>query len=215
MNLDFPQVGMEFAYGFFHYGMGVLCDIHFRIRVSGGEHLPRRGGFIVAANHASLLDPPIVGAQLPRQVAAFARKSLWKGGIASWWLTIVGVIPVDRDGGSDVRAIRRVLQALKQEKGIILFPEGTRSRTGEMGTFKAGLGMLVAATQVPVVPCFLRGTYAAWPSERKWPRRGAKISLHIGLPLRFDDVPNNRDGWRRIAGDMEETVRVLGQGAPG
>ena len=116
--------------------------------MSGVENIPRRGGFIVAANHASLLDPPIVGAQVPRQMAAFARKTLWKGGIISWWLDTVGVIPVDRDGGSDVGAIRRVLQTLKQEKGIVLFPEGTRTQTGQLQRAKAGVGFMACRTGV-------------------------------------------------------------------
>ena len=58
MSPDFPQVGMEFIYGFFHYGMGALCDIHFHAAASGIDNIPRRGGFIIAANHASVLDPP-------------------------------------------------------------------------------------------------------------------------------------------------------------
>ena len=110
MSIPFPQVGMEFVYGFFHYGMGVLCDIHFNAAVSGVDNIPRQGGFIVAVNHASLLDPPIVGSFVPRQICAFARRTLWKGGLSSWWLDAVGVIPVDREAGSDVTAIRRVIR---------------------------------------------------------------------------------------------------------
>jgi len=208
MNLDFPQIGMEFAYGFFHYGMGVLCDIHFRIRVSGGEHLPRRGGFIVAANHASLLDPPIVGAQLPRQTAAFARKTLWKGGIASWWLTIVGVIPVDRDGGSDVRAIRRVLQALKQEKGIILFPEGTRTPTGQLQRAKAGVGLMACHTGVPVVPARVFGSFEAF--GRNGPMRfGTPVTVVFGRPVLAADYDDRSEGKERYQHASERIMSAI------
>jgi 1-acyl-sn-glycerol-3-phosphate acyltransferase len=196
MNPDFPQVGMEFAYGFFHYGMDALCDIHFRIAASGAEHIPRRGGFIVAANHASLLDPPIVGAQIPRQVAAFARKTLWKGGISSWWLDVVGVIPVDRDGGSDVGAIRRVLQTLKQDKGIILFPEGTRTPTGQLQRPKAGVGLMACRTGVPVVPARVFGSFEAF-GRNKPMRPGTPVSVVFGRPLLAADYDDQSEGKER------------------
>jgi 1-acyl-sn-glycerol-3-phosphate acyltransferase len=208
MNRDFPQVGMDFAYGFFHYGMGVLCDIHFRIAVSGVEHIPRRGGFIVAANHASLLDPPIVGAQLPRQTAAFARKTLWKGGIASWWLDLVGVIPVDRDGGSDVVAIRRVLQTLKQEKGIILFPEGTRTPTGQLQRAKAGVGLMACRTGAAVVPARIFGSFEAF--GRNGPLRlGTPVTVVFGRPLYPVDYDDHADGKERYQHASERIMSAI------
>jgi 1-acyl-sn-glycerol-3-phosphate acyltransferase len=208
MNPDFPQVGMEFAYGFFHYGMDALCDIHFRIAASGAEHIPRRGGFIVAANHASLLDPPIVGAQIPRQVAAFARKTLWRGGISSWWLDIVGVIPVDRDGGSDVGAIRRVLQALKQDKGIILFPEGTRTPTGELQRAKAGVGLMACRTGVPVVPARVFGSFEALGRNRPL-RLGTPVSVVIGRPLLAADYDDQSEGKERYQRASERIMSAI------
>ena len=211
MNPGFSQVRMEFAYGFFHFGMGVLCDIHFHISVSGVEHIPRRGGFIVASNHASLLDPPIVGAQVPRQMSAFARKTLWKGGIASWWLDIVGVIPVDRDGGSDVGAIRRVLQALKQEKGIILFPEGTRTPTGQLQQAKAGVGLMACRTGVPVVPARIFGSFEAF--GRNGPLRFATpITVVFGRPLSpadYDDHSEGKERYQHASNRIMDAIAAL------
>ncbi len=208
MNLDFPQVGMEFAYGFFHYGMGVLCDINFRIAVSGGENLPRHGGFIVAANHASLLDPPIVGAQLLRQTAAFARKTLWKGNIASWWLDAVRVIPVDRDGGSDVGAIRRVLQVLKQDQGIILFPEGTRTPTGQLQQAKSGVGLMACRTGVPVVPARIFGSFEALGRNRPL-RLGTKVSVVFGRPLLASDYDDRSEGKERYQHASDRVMSAI------
>src|SRR5688572_30081543 len=116
MSRAFPQVEMEPVYGFFHFLSATLSDVCFRGDVAGVENLPAHGGYLLAANHASHLDPFIIGSRLPRQVTFFARKTLWTPGFPSWWLNAVGVIPVDRDGGSDVGAIKRVLNALKQEK---------------------------------------------------------------------------------------------------
>src|SRR5476649_1976843 len=110
----------------------------FRGDVVGLGNLPAEGGYIVAANHASHLDPPIVGLFLARQVSFFARKTLWRPGLASWWLDGVGTIPVDRDGGSDIGAIKRVVQALAGGRAVILFPEGTRSPDNRLQAPKPG-----------------------------------------------------------------------------
>ena len=211
MITAFPQMQMEFAYGFFHFGMGGLCDIHFRVSVTGVEHIPRDGGFIIAANHASLLDPPIVGSRVPRQLAAFARKTLWKRGIASWWLDLVGVIPVDRDGGSDVTAIRRVLQTLKQDRGIILFPEGTRSLNGQLQQAKAGVGLMACRTGVPVVPARVFGSFEA--CGRVGPLRlGAPVTVVFGRPLwsaEYDDRSAGKDRYQRASDRIMSAIAAL------
>ena len=93
--------------------------------------------------------------------------------------------------------------------GYILFPEGTRSRTGQMSQFRAGVGMLVAETSVPVIPCHLQGTFDAMPPSAKWPR-SKSIKLKIGTSCRFDGVTNERNGWRAIAERLESEVRALG-----
>jgi 1-acyl-sn-glycerol-3-phosphate acyltransferase len=87
----------------------------------------------------------------------------------------------------------------------IVFPEGTRTRTGAMSTFKPGIGMLVAATAVPVVPCRLIGTYEALSCNRRWPRP-TKVRLVIGEPMVFDRMSDNRQGWDQVAGMIEAAV---------
>lgn len=86
MSHSFRQVEMEPVYGFFHYLATVVYGMFFRGEVVGLENLPRTGAFLIAANHASFLDPPLIGSQVPRQIAYFARKTLWKPGFASWWV---------------------------------------------------------------------------------------------------------------------------------
>jgi len=102
------QLEMEPVYGFSHRLLQVIYGLCFRGQITGLENLPTDGGYLVACNHASLLDPPIVGLFLPNQVVFFARKTLWRPGFASWWLDGVRTIPVDRDGGTDVAAFKRV-----------------------------------------------------------------------------------------------------------
>jgi len=90
----------------------------------------------------------------------------------------------------------------------ILFPEGPRTRTGEVEPFKPGLGRLVAGTNIPIVPCYLDGTFAALPASRTVPR-WKKISARIGKPLLFADTTNDRAGWQSLAATVEEAVRAL------
>ncbi len=183
MSRAFPQNAMEPIYGFFHYVITVLYRMFFRGEVAGRENLPHDGAFLIAANHLSFLDPPFIGCQVPRQLCFFARKTLWKRGVASWWLDAVGTIPVDRDGGQDVSALKRVLRALKDNKGLILFPEGTRSPNGELQSPKAGVGFIVCRSQVPVIPARIFGSFEAYGKGVKFPRLGTPVSVVFGRPI--------------------------------
>lgn len=182
MSNSFRQVEMQPVYGFFHYLATVIYNMFFRGEVTGLENLPKEGSFLIAANHASFLDPPFIGSQVPRQIAYFARKTLWKKGFASWWLDEVGTIPVDRDGGQDVSAIKRVLKALKDNKGLILFPEGTRTSDGHLQEPKAGVGLIACRAQVPVIPARIFGSYEAFGKGRS-PKLGIPVTIVFGQPI--------------------------------
>ena len=220
MSRAFPQVEMSPVYGIFHYAFSVFYGMFFRGDVIGVENLPATGGFLVAANHASFFDPPFIGCQVPRQIAYFARKTLWKGGLASWWLDAVGTIPVDRDGGQDVSAIKRVLKAIKDERGLILFPEGTRSQDGQLQTAKAGVGLIACRTQVPVVPVRIFGSFEAYGKGAKVPRFGTRVTVIFGapiLPASYDESSAGKERYQiaserimaRIAALQPPAVAVI------
>ena len=212
MSRAFPQIEMEPLYGFFHYLTTVIYGMAFRGEVSGQENLPADGAFLIASNHASFIDPPVVGYMVPRQICFFARKTLWKPGFASWWLDAVGTIPVDRDGGQDVSALKRVLRSLKDNKGLILFPEGTRSPNGLLQAPKAGVGFIVCRSQVPVIPARIFGSFEAFGKGVKLPRLGTPISVVFGPPIwpqRYDEPSAGKDRYQ-IASDriMAEIARL-------
>jgi 1-acyl-sn-glycerol-3-phosphate acyltransferase len=211
MSYSFRQVEMTRVYGFCHYVFRVIFDIAFRGEVAGLENLPKNGAFIIASNHASHLDPPIVGSLIPRQVCFFARKTLWKKGFASWWLDIVGTIPVDRDGGSDVSAIKRVLQALKNDKVIILFPEGTRSPDGNLQSAKSGVGLLACRTQVPVVPARIFGSFDAFGRDGKV-HIPTPVTVVYGKPIPpsgYDDPAAGKDRYQRASERIMTHIAAL------
>ena len=190
MSDVFPQAQMQPVYGMCHYAISMMFDMFFRGEVAGQENLPRHGAFLIAANHASHLDPGMIGAQVPRQLCFFARKTLWHGGFSSWWLDTVGTIPVDRDGGQDVGALKRVLRALADGKAMILFPEGTRSPDGRLHEPKPGIGFIVCRSHVPVVPARIFGSFDALGRDTKFPRLGTPLTVVFGrpiLPAVYDD----------------------------
>lgn len=185
------QLTMTPFYGFFHYFVQGLHQAWFRGDVVGTDNIPSTGPFLIAANHASHLDPPFVGCQVPRQMRFFARRTLWSNPVASWWLDNTETIAVDRDSG-DVGAIKRVLQALQENRAVVLFPEGTRSPDGQFQKPKAGVGLMACKTGAPVVPCRVFGSFEALGRGRSLPRLGTPVSIVFGRPLTPAeyDVPN-------------------------
>ena len=212
MNTLFPQAEMTPAYGVSHYLAAVFYRIFFRGEITGLEQLPATGSFLVAANHASHLDPFIIGSQWPQQVAFFARKTLWKPGFPSWWLNSMGVIPVDRDGGSDVAAMKRVLHALKEQRTIIMFPEGTRSRDGRLQAPKPGVGLFACRSQVPVVPARIFGSFEALGKGGKLPRLGTPVSVVFGrpmLPADYDVAGAGKERYQRASERIMARITAL------
>lgn len=187
---------MDPLYGFCHYVLTVIYDICFRGEVVGIENLPTEGPFIIASNHASHLDPPLVGCHVPRQIAFFARKTLWHRGIATWWLDGVGAIPVDRDGTSDVGAIKNVLRTLQAGKVLTLFPEGTRSPDGSLQTPKSGVGMIACRSRVPVVPARIFDSHIALGRGRGF-RLGTPLPIVYGRPMSPSDYDEPKAGKER------------------
>jgi 1-acyl-sn-glycerol-3-phosphate acyltransferase len=180
----------------------------FRGDVSGVENIPSTGPFLLAGNHASHLDPPAIGSNVPRQIAFFARKTLWKGGLTNWWMEQAGCIPVDRDGGSDVTAIKRVLKTLQEGKALILFPEGTRSKDGNFQAPKSGVGMIACRAKVPVVPVRIFDSHLAWGRGRHM-TPGVAVSITYGKPLQVKDIEDRSAGKQRYQVASERIMTAI------
>lgn len=210
MSQASPALAMRPVYGFCHYMVRTLFDVLFRGEVVGVSHLPARGGFLLAANHASYLDPFLIGCHVPQQIAYFARKTLWKPGFASWWLDAVGTIPVDRDGGQDVSAIKRVLRTLQQGRALILFPEGTRTPNGALQPAKPGVGFIALKTQVPVVPVRIFGSFEALGKGRRL-RLGTPVSVVFGQPIPPAVYDEPKAGKERAQIASERIMAAIGR----
>jgi 1-acyl-sn-glycerol-3-phosphate acyltransferase len=198
----------------------VILRLTERIEVIGRENLPQNAPFIMIANHCSHLDAMVLATALPLRLrtCAFplaAGDTFFETpAIAAFAAGMMNALPMWRKNCGR-HAIDILRQRLVNEPcGYILFPEGTRSRTGEMNPFKHGIGMLVAGTPVPVIPCHLKGTFEALPPDATWPR-SKEIVLKIQSPIRFDHVTNDRAGWQSIADTLEKMVRVMGPSSSG
>lgn len=160
----------------------VVAKLGFRLRTYGRENLIEDGPAILASNHASYLDPPLVGVSCRKDVYFLARKSLFERPVIGPLLAQLNTVPVDRDRG-DVGAIRAMVKLLKSGNRVLVFPEGTRSKDGNLQPARGGVGLLIAKSLAPVVPIRIFGSFAALP--RSGGIRFVPITVVIGKPLFF------------------------------
>lgn len=159
----------------------VLAKIYFRAEVHGLENLPRRGGIVLASNHASNLDPAILGGLLPRVCHFLAKEELFRVPVFGRVITALNSHPINRSG-MDRAALRACVDAVRSGYPLTVFPEGTRTPNGELLPAKPGLALIARQGRAPVVPIYIDGTFRAMPRGVSFPRP-AKIRLFIGKAM--------------------------------
>lgn len=148
----------RFIYWFAQTVVNIFLKLFFRLSYTGIENIPMEGGVIIAANHASFADPPSIGVTVPRELTFFAKKELFRIPLLSQFMTLANSIPVDRTGDSTA-TLKNVVKRLKAGWAVLVFPEGTRTKTGEFLKPKRGVGMMAVMADVPVVPCWIEGSF--------------------------------------------------------
>ncbi|MBI2173699.1 MAG: 1-acyl-sn-glycerol-3-phosphate acyltransferase [Candidatus Omnitrophica bacterium] len=173
----------------------VFFRLGFGLRVTGLEHIPKRGAFLMAGNHISYLDPPLVGACCPRYMSFMARSTLYDHFWMKAFLRAMGAIPLKR-GEGDLHAIRSAIAKLKLGEPVAIFPEGHRQGTGAIGEAKRGIGLLALSAQIPIIPVYVEGTYEALPPTST-KLRFSKIRVAFGPAISYTNVPVDvKDGHR-------------------
>ncbi len=155
--------------------------IFWRVRIFGKENVPDQP-YIVTSNHASYIDPPLIGMACDKDTIDFmAKKELFDKPLLGAWCRLVGCVEVSR-GSSSVRSLREALERIKRKRSVAIFPEGTRSEDGSLQEAKRGIGFLVARAGVPVLPIYIDGTAEAM-AKGKNVRLGARINVYVGKPV--------------------------------
>jgi 1-acyl-sn-glycerol-3-phosphate acyltransferase len=163
----------------------------YRLRVMGRENWPSAGGGLICSNHQSNFDPPLVGLTCPRRMTYLARDTLFRVPVLKQLIQFFGTIPIDREGGG-LAGLKETLRSLKAGELVLIFPEGTRTRDGEVGRLKPGFIAVARRSKVPLIPVGIDGAYQAWPRTSRFPRLGT-IAIVVGEPITAEQIAGFSD----------------------
>lgn len=196
-------------YAFLKPIVATLCRLYFGLEAHGTEHVASHGPVLLVANHSSVLDPPVIGALLHRQMSFLAKAELFRIPLFGGLIRRLNARPVRRDG-ADANALRTVLRVLADERVLLTFPEGTRGEEGVLRPPKPGAGMLAVLSGAPVVPVYVSGSGQAWPRGRRLPRP-AKIIVRFGPPLTFSrpEGGDRRSYYEMVSRAMMAAIAAL------
>ncbi|MGN6555991.1 MAG: lysophospholipid acyltransferase family protein [Verrucomicrobiota bacterium] len=196
----------------------LIFATYFRWRIFNAERVPLQGPVILASNHASYIDPPLVGSALHRDINYLARESLFRFPGIGWLLREWNSVPVDRDGGG-AKGLKAILDRLLAGGAIILFPEGTRTKDGKLQPARSGIGLTVIKSNAVVIPVRVFGTYEAYGRHMKYPLP-RPIAVKYGKPMLFEKLraeakvcskPRLKEIYQEVA---DELMTAIGQLQP-
>lgn len=182
---------------------GLYAKLFLRLEVKGKENIPLDRGVIIAPNHLSYWDPPLVAIAIQRYMFFMGKESLLKKPVFGWYLKKLGTFPVKR-GTADIRAFKTTLRLLKSEKIVLLFPEGTRGDWKNMGEPMTGIGSIACLSAAPVVPAII--TYAKKIKSFKF----NKASVEFGRPMYFDQKgTRNKESYLEFGREIIRNIKKL------
>lgn len=191
-------------YSFLHVVCRLAASLLFQVRVHGREHVPREGGALVLSNHQSHFDPVLIGLACDRRLNYLARQTLFRFAPFRWLIDSLDAIPIDREG-LGLAGLKETLRRLKRGEMVLIFPEGTRTRDGDVGALKPGFSALAGRARVPLVPVAIEGAFEAWPRRHLLPWF-AVIHIEFGPPLTTDEA--DRLDERELVAEIERRIRA-------
>lgn len=187
--------------------IGRLC---FKLKIEGRENLvkPNSGGTIIAANHQSFLDPPLIASAYKGEIHFLARKTLFKG-IFGKLIAAINAVPISQDG-ADLASIKTIINEVKKGNRVLVFPEGTRTSDGKLQKASAGIGMIAAKSKAIVQPIKIEGAYDAWPRHRK-NILCRPITIKIGKPIDFSEIGRvkSKEEYQKLADNIMAKIEEL------
>ena len=178
----------------------ILCILFGRLEIIGAENVPVTGGVLIASNHLSNLDPPLIGSSIARPIHYFATEELFQIPIFGWIIAQVNAFPVKRLE-HDIGAFRKARALLSEGEGVLLFPEGHRSQTGDLGPAKPGLAMLAVKAGVPVVPVCILNSHRLLKFK--------KLKVAFGKPLRPSKETEENRSYDIFTGEIMAAIAAL------
>jgi len=179
--------------------------------IRGLENIPQTGPFVVVSNHASNLDPYLMGyASVRRAVGFMAKEELFRIPVFGPAIRRWGAFPIKR-GRVDEEGIQKFYDFIHSDHPVVIFIEGTRTLDGELQPPKKGVGMLLQKVRVPVIPVYIGGTFQCWPKGKTFPKPG-KVKIIYGPPVPLDDLyalPAEKPTYRLIAERLMDRIRGL------
>lgn len=166
----------RFFYTIVRWGLNIIFLGMYRLHVEGREHIPSEGAVIIAPNHKSYFDPPLVGVAIKKRVVHYmAKEELFRNQLFGWILRQFGTFPVKR-GSVDRTAVRQAVKELKNGNALGIFPEGTRIKRSGLGRFHSGMASLALMTGTPVIPVAILGS-------ADMPHKKGPLAVLIGMPI--------------------------------
>ena len=199
-----PPLRLRLWYWFVQRTLQLIWVMFYRVRRSGIHNIPSQGPVLLAPNHQSHFDPPLVGGCCTRRMSYVARAGLFDFGPFGHIIHSLGAFPIDRETGKGLGGIKETLRRLKKGEVIMIFPEGARTPDGEIHKFNAGIRTLATRSRATIVPVAVEGAYQAWPRWRKFPHLGT-IHIHYGEPLSPDEI--EKLGENTLVEEIERRVR--------
>ncbi|MCK4532403.1 1-acyl-sn-glycerol-3-phosphate acyltransferase [bacterium] len=170
------------------------------LKTYGRKNFPQKGKVIIAPNHTSYLDPPIVGVAVRRKIYSLAKKELFRVSLFGKTLKAINVIPIKR-GGASGSSLKKVIDYLNSGEGVVVFPEGTRSKDGKLGKAKRGIGLLVVKAKAPVLPVLVEYNNSCFNFK--------SVKVKFGKLLYYNDFPENKESYEAISNDIIKQIRKL------
>lgn len=187
----------------------LIGKVFYRLKTYGLEHYYPRGA-IIAANHTSFFDPPILAVSWPEEVHFLARESLFRNRLFGGFIRNINTHPVSGNA-SDIGVMKTLIGLLEGGKKVVLFPEGTRSKNGELQPLKPGISMLIARTKTAIIPVYIDGAYRAWSRNRKFPHIFGKVSCIFGSPITWESFSHldKKEAQKQISEKLSAAILGL------
>lgn len=182
---------MTFVYRIGYTLFKTTARLFFGYNVVNRENLEDLGGCMIASNHVSFMDPPMVGVAFDEAIFYLARKSLFSNPVAAWVYRKWNTVPINQQS-PELSSLRRIIKLLRDGEKVLMFPEGQRSWDGELATGKTGVGLMIAKSRARVLPVRVFGAEEILPRGASFPRRG-KVTIVIGEAFDVDDLLQNKE----------------------